>query len=400
MTGGPVIIVGAGPAGLTVALSLVLQGVPVTVLESEPKLPRDLRAGSFHPPTIEIFEPLGIAEDFLAMGIKVPRWQIRDRRGVIVEWDLGLIADETRYPFRLHVEQYKLTPLLYRRLEALGGAEVRFSHRFLDATQSDEGVTARIETPDGIRTLSGRYLVGADGGRSEVRRTMGVEFAGFTWPERFLVVSTEYDLARHGFTPNAYISDPVDWSAIFKMPHEGPPGLWRVLFPTDPAVPEETVMADHNVERLLQNFLPRPERYPVDYKSTYRVHQRVASEFRLGRLILVGDAAHVNNPLGAFGLNGAIHAASNLAEKLGPVWRGEADAALLDRYVRQRRQATIGFVQAQSIRNKQLLDERDPAIRAQRLDELRRTAADRALAKQYLLRSSMIASVRSAAAVD
>ena len=396
----PVLIVGAGPAGLTAALSLALQDVPVLVLEAEPKLPRDLRAGSFHPPTIEMMGPLGVAEDFLALGIKVPRWQIRDRRDVIVEWDLGLLADETPYPFRLHVEQYKLTPLLYRRLQQIGGSEVRFSHTFLDATQDANGVVARVQTPDGIETFRGRYLVGADGGRSAVRHTMGVAFEGFTWPERFLVTSTYYDLAPHGFTPNAYITDPVDWSAIFKMPHEGPPGLWRILFPTDPEIPEEVVMAADNVERLLQNFLPRTEPYAVEYKSTYRVHQRVASDFRVGRMLVVGDAAHVNNPLGAFGLNGSVHAAVNLAEKLGPVWRGEAAETLLDRYVRQRRQANIEFVQAQSIRNKQLLDERDPALRAQRLDEIRRTGADPALAKQFLLRSSMIASVRRAAEIE
>jgi 3-(3-hydroxy-phenyl)propionate hydroxylase len=396
----PVLVVGAGPAGLTVAVGLALQGVPVLVLETEPKLPRDLRAGSFHPPTVEMMGPLGIAEDFLALGIKVPRWQIRNRRDVIVEWDLGLLADETPYPFRLHVEQYKLTPLLYRRLQQVGGAEVRFAHTFLDATQDADGVSARVQTPDGIETIRGRYLVGADGGRSAVRHAMGVAFEGFTWPERFLVVSTYYDLAPHGYTPNAYITDPVDWSAIFKMPHEGPPGLWRILFPTDPEIPEEIVTADDNVERLLQNFLPRAEPYAVEYKSTYRVHQRVASDFRVGRMLVVGDAAHVNNPLGAFGLNGSVHAAVNLTEKLGPVWRGDAADALLDRYVRQRRQANIEFVQAQSIRNKQLLDERDPAIRAQRLDELRRTCADPALAKQFLLRSSMIASVRRAAEID
>ena len=395
----PVLIVGAGPAGLTVALSLTLQGVPVLVLESEPELPRDLRAGSFHPPTVEMLGPLGIAEEFLSLGIKVPRWQIRERRGVVVEWDLGLIADATPYPFRLHVEQYKLTPLLYRRLLSVGGAEPRFGHTFLDATQDADGVTARVETPGGIESLRGRYLVGADGGRSAVRHTMGVAFEGFTWPERFLVASTAYDLAPHGFTPNAYVSDPAEWAAIFKMPHEGPPGLWRILVPSDPEMPEEALLAAAHVESRLQHFLPRADTYDVAYKSTYKVHQRVASDFRVGRMLLVGDAAHVNNPLGAFGLNGALHAAVNLAEKLGRVWRGEAEESLLDRYVRQRRQANIEFVQAQSIRNKELLQERDPAARAERLAELRRTAADRGLAREFLLRSSMIASVRRAAEI-
>jgi 3-(3-hydroxy-phenyl)propionate hydroxylase len=395
----PVIVVGAGPAGLTVALSLTLRGVPVIVLESEPRLPRDLRAGSFHPPTVEMLGPLGIAEDFLALGIKVPRWQIRDRREVVVEWDLGLLADATPYPFRLHVEQYKLTPLLHRRLRSVGGAEPRFGHRFLDATQDADGVTARVETPGGLEILRGRYLVGADGGRSAVRHSMGVDFEGFTWPERFLVASTAYDLAPHGFTPNAYVSDPTEWAAIFKMPHEGPPGLWRILVPSDPDMSDEALLEESHVERRLQSFLPRPERYEVAYKSTYKVHQRVASEFRVGRMLLVGDAAHVNNPLGALGLNGALHAAVNLAEKLGPVWRGEAEESLLDRYVRQRRQANIEFVQAQSIRNKELLQERDPAVRAERLAELRRTASDRGRAREFLLRSSMIASVRRAAEI-
>ena len=395
----PVIVVGAGPAGLTVALSLALRDVPVIVLESEPRLPRDLRAGSFHPPTVEMMGPLGIAEDFLALGIKVPRWQIRDRGGVVVEWDLGLIADATPYPFRLHVEQYKLTPLLHRRLMGVGGAELRFGHAFLDATQDADSVTARVETPGGVASLRGRYLVGADGGRSAVRHAMGVAFEGFTWPERFLVASTPYDLARHGFTPNAYVSDPVEWAAIFKMPHEGPPGLWRILLPSDPEMPEEALLDEAYVEEHLQRFLPRTETYEVAYKSTYKVHQRVASEFRVGRMLLVGDAAHVNNPLGAFGLNGALHAAVNLGEKLAPVWRGEAEESLLDRYARQRRQANIEFVQAQSIRNKELLQERDPAVRAERLQELRRVAADPTRAREFLLRSSMIASVRRAAEV-
>jgi len=395
----PVVVVGGGPAGLALATSLLLRDVAVEVVETEPKLPRDLRAGTFHPPTLEMLGELGILENFLSIGIRVPRWQIRGRaEGVIVEWDLSLIADLTPYPFRFHCEQFKLTPLLLKRFEELGG-RVRFSHTFLDAGQDGTGVEARVGTPGGIETIRASYLVGADGGRSAVRQTMGTGFEGFTWPERFLVVGTEYDLAPHGFTPNAYIADPVDWGAIFKMPGDTPRGLWRILFPTDADLPEEAVLNEEAVEARLQHFLPRPQRYPVAAKSTYRVHQRVAAEFRKSRMLLVGDAAHVNNPLGAFGLNGALHGAFNLAPKLAAVWRGEADESLLDLYVRQRRAANVEFVQAQSISNKRLLEERDPAVRAQHFDELRRIAADRALHKDYLVRSSMIWSVRRAASV-
>jgi 3-(3-hydroxy-phenyl)propionate hydroxylase len=396
----PVIIVGAGPAGLAFAASLLQRDVAVVVLEAEPELPRDLRAGTFHPPTLALLDTLAVAEDFLAIGIRVPRWQIRGRKeGVIVEWDLSLIGDVTPYPFRFHCEQFRLTPLLHRRLVALGG-NVRFGHTFLDATQDGDGVTARVQTSDGVVTVRGLYLVGADGGRSAVRQTMGVAFEGFTWPERFLVAGTEYDFARHGYTPNAYIADPVDWSAVFKMPGDTPQGLWRILFPTDADRPEEEVLDPDFVERCLQNFVPRPESYVVIAKSTYRVHQRVASDFRKGRMLLIGDAAHVNNPLGAFGLNGALHGAFNLADKMSAVWRAEAPDSLLDKYTRQRRAANIEFVQAQSIHNKKLLEERDPVVREAHFDELRRTAADPAAARDYLLRSSMIWSVRRAASID
>jgi 3-(3-hydroxy-phenyl)propionate hydroxylase len=242
--------------------------------------------------------------------------------------------------------------------------------------------------------LEASYLIGADGGRSTIRKLLPVEFEGFTWPEQFLVASTPYDFARHGFTLNAYIADPTEWAAVFKMPDAGPPGLWRLAFPCDPGLPDDALLDPAAVQKRMKRLVPSDADYEIRYQSIYRVHQRVASEWRHGRVLLAGDAAHLNNPLGGFGLNSGIHDAVNLADKLARVWRGEAGEELLDIYVHQRKTATIDQVQAMSIRNKRLLEERDPAVQRGRMEELMAIAADPQRARQYLLDSSMISGVR------
>jgi len=393
----PVLIVGAGPVGLTVALSLAHQGVPVHVIESEPGLTVDQRAGSFHPPTLEMLAPLGVTQEMQRIGFKVRHWQIRDRRqGVIVEWDLGLIADLTPYPYRFHLEQHRLTPILFHRLHGFHHAAVRFSTGFVGATQENDMI--RVDTTGG--PLAASWLVACDGGRSAVRKGLGIEFEGFTWPERFIVISTIEDFAARGFTSNAYVADPKEWAAVFHMPHDRPSGLWRLAFPVHPDENEQAVLADEAVEARMQRFAARPERYEVPYKGIYRVHQRVAKQWRVGRILLAGDAAHLNNPLGAFGLNGGLHDAILLSDYLGKVWRGEAEETLLDLYVRQRRTAHVEFVQTQSIGNKRMLEEADPVARERNFDELRRIAADRELARDFLIKSSMIWSVRRASEIS
>lgn len=386
--GTAVLVVGAGPVGLALALSLAHQGVSVRVIEAEPGLTEDHRAGSFHPPTLEMLAPFGVTEAMHRVGIRVPRWQIRDRReGVIVEWDLGLIADLTAYPYRFHLEQFRLTPILLEKLKAFPHASVEFGVKFVDAIQSGDSVLVN-------KNLKAHWLVGCDGGKSAVRKLIGTEFEGFTWPERFVVIGTTADFGSQGFASNAYVADPKEWAAVFHMP-----GLWRLAFPVHPDEDEAEVLADAAVEARMQRFMARPGRYEVPHKGIYRVHQRVAQSWRAGRMLLAGDAAHLNNPLGAFGLNGGLHDAILLGEYLGRVCRGEAQESLLDLYVRRRRTANVEFVQMQSISNKRLLEEADPVQRRKNFDTLRRIAADKDLARDFLVRSSMIWSVRRAAEV-
>ena len=392
----PVVIAGAGPTGLMCALGLATRGVPVVVCEAEPALTHDLRAGSFHPPTLEMMAPYGITDRMHQSGIPVRRWQIRNRHGdQVAEFDLGLLSDVTSYPYRLHLEQHRLTPIQLDLLKQTGAAaSVRFRHRVVGFEQSSERVRVRVDADGEEAWLEASWLIGADGGRSIVRKELGVEFEGFTWPERFLVVSTPYDLGRHGFTMNAYVADPVEWAAIFKMPDAGPPGLWRAAFPCPPELDDEAVLHPDYVEGAMQRLVPRPERYEIRYQSIYRVHQRVAAQWRAGRVVLAGDAAHLNNPLGGFGLNSGIHDAINLSERLARVWRGDAAHDELDVYVRQRRAATIEHVQQMSIRNKRLLEERDPAVQRAHLAELMDIAADPRRARAHLLDTSMISGLR------
>jgi 3-(3-hydroxy-phenyl)propionate hydroxylase len=398
----PVLIAGAGPTGLALALRLGLAGVPCLVLEAEPALTHDLRAGSFHPPTIEMLAELGLEQKMLARGIKVPVWQIRDRiEGVVAEFDLSLLSDATRFPYRLHLEQHRLTPLLLDQIRAAtSSVQIEFNAPVNNVAQDSSGVTVTA----GSKTHRGSFLIGCDGARSAVRQATKINFEGFTWPERFLVASTTFDLATVGFAGAGYVADPVHWAAVFLVPDEGPPGLWRIAYGTDPDVPEADVLAPGAIQArlriILEQTIPQPDTFVLKYASTYRVHQRVAGRFCAGRVALAGDAAHINNPLGGFGLNGSIHDAINLGEKLIDIhFNGANHNALFDLYDRQRRPVNIKAVQAMSIRNKRLLAEKDFAVRKASLDDVRATAADPDKARAFLLNTSMINSVREAAAI-
>jgi 3-(3-hydroxy-phenyl)propionate hydroxylase len=204
-------------------------------------------------------------------------------------------------------------------------------------------------------------------------------------------LSTTFDFARHlsDLTYVNYIADPDEWLVLLRVAAN-----WRVLFPTRPGESRDQVLADANVQRRLAAVARNDAPYEVVHKTLYHVHERVAPDYRRGRILLAGDAAHINNPLGGMGMNGGIHDAFNLADKLGKVWHREAGSELLDRYSRQRRKIAIDFVQANALRNREALRETDPSLRKQRQDDMRRVAGDPAQARAFLLRSSMIAALR------
>ena len=318
--------------------------------------------------------------------------------GLIVEWDLDALKNDTPFPFRLHLEQHRLTPILLHMLRTHAHAEVLFDRQFTALEQTGESITAVAQTADGEVRLQGRWLIGADGGRSPVRKAADIAFDGFTWPERYSVVSTTHDFAPAGYADNAYISDPEQWVAFFRMPDAGPPGLWRMTLPVAQALSDEEALAPRFAQTAINRLLhtAADTAYPIVHQSVYRVHQRVANRFRADRVLLAGDSAHVNNPLGGFGLNSGIHDAINLSEKLARVFKGEASSALLDVYERQRRTVANEYIQTVSVKNKQNLEEKDLDTRLKRFADLRSIAADPAKTREFLLVSSMINSIKRA----
>ena len=392
-----VVVAGAGPVGLVSALLLANQGVKVTVLEAAPALNRDLRASTFHPPTLDMLAPLGLTDDLVAQGLVARYTQQRDRQeGVIAEFDMQLIAPDTDHPFRLQCEQWKLTQMIQAQLNAMPHVQILFDAKVTQVTQSADQVQVAFAQAEEAHSLQADYLIGADGAWSAVRRSLNIEFEGFTYPERFLVVSTAFEYADHlpRLSYVNYCSDPQEWCVLLRVPT-----LWRVLFPTKAEESDEAVLTDESVQARLQNLLPQAQAYVTQHRTLYKVHQRVAQRFRHGRVVLAGDAAHINNPLGGMGMNGGIHDAMNLTEKLLAVLqKGESDA-LLDQYERQRRTIAIDYINASTARNKRDIEERDPVKRKENQQALRELSLDPVRARAYIRQSSMIDALERAKAI-
>jgi 3-(3-hydroxy-phenyl)propionate hydroxylase len=386
-------VVGAGPVGLVAALRLARSGMPVTLLEAEPAPVEELRASTFHPPTLDMLEEFDLTRALIEQGRITPTWQVRmHQTGERAEFDLSVIKDHTRHPYRLQCEQWKLS----RGLLALllkEDAELRFRARVTDVSQTSESVRVTLESG---AALECDWLIGADGARSAVRKAIGLGFDGETFPETTILATTDFDFAAHleGLSGMNYCWSPQGTFSLLHLPDE-----WRVSLYPDEGETLEQALELESIERKLQRIVPTGRPYCVMQRRPYRIHQRVVERYRVGRVVLAGDSAHINSPSGGMGMNGGIHDAFNLTDKLVRIARGES-AQLIDLYERQRRPVALEQILAQAGRNRARMQERDPAKRLASLRELQAVAADPERALRHLLRTSMIEGLRQAEAVQ
>lgn len=328
----PVIIVGSGPIGLCTALEFARFKIPFLVLEEDSSVSTAPKAGTLMPRTLEVFDQVGVAEDVLKASLRFDRIDFVDRQSdkVLVHVDMHLLHNVTSYPFVVNIPQHELEPILLNHVQNSGYGQVLFNHKLVDLTQDEQGCQVRVETPTGQQTFEADYVVGCDGGRSSVRKLIDVQMEGKTYPERFIVIDTKVPLdQRPGrkLTYLSYVFDPEEWVITVRQPH-----FWRFLFPVPEGTPDPDQAEMDRKVRLAIGDLP----LEILDSSIYKVHHRSAAKFRVGRVFLAGDAAHLITPVGGLGLNTGIGDANNVAWKLSYVMKGQAPDDLLDTYESER----------------------------------------------------------------
>jgi 3-(3-hydroxy-phenyl)propionate hydroxylase len=392
-----VIVIGAGPVGLCLALQLADHGVSVRVLEKAAGIDDDLRASTFHPPTLDMLAPSGVTDELIASGLITPNWQIRlHPGGQRAVFDLSVLSDVTAHPYRLQCEQWKLAKALHKRVAALPNVAVMFDSEAESIVQDETGVTVTVRTAEGLREFRAAYVAGCDGARSIARKSAALEFEGLTYPETTLLATTTFPFEDHleGLSNVTYCWKPGGNFSLLKVP-----GRWRVSIYPEEGVPIEDQITPAAMNASMQEIVARPEPYEIKESRPYRVHMRIVPSYRAGRILLAGDAAHVNSPAGGMGLNGGLHDAFELSVALIDVIRNGTDESRLDLYDRRRRPIARDEILAQADRNRARMRERDPARRLELLADLQAITGDRARMYDYLFKSSMLNGLQRAAAI-
>lgn len=386
MSGAPrVIVVGAGPVGCVATAVVARRGVAVTLMEAEPALPRELRASTFHPATLDLLDELDVTGELIDRGLIARHFAYRDRRaGVVARFCLDVISDVTAHPYRLQCEQYKLCEILIERLRIDPLATLRFDSRVVAA--ADRGDSAEVRLADGS-VHRADFVLAADGASSAVRKSLGIAFDGMTYEDRYLVVSTPHEFADDlaDLSPVNYISDPHEWLVLLRTVD-----LWRALFPVRDGESDSEALSEASVQRRLGGLANGSGDFDIAHRTIYAVHQRVAATFGAGRVLLAGDAAHINNPLGGMGMNGGIHDAVLLGHAVASVGAGTLTDDRLTAMAEARRQLAVDYVGRHTHRNAVSLAAADGTLRRQALDEMAGTAADPAACRDYLLQASMM----------
>ncbi|MGZ5925296.1 MAG: FAD-dependent oxidoreductase [Rhizomicrobium sp.] len=391
-----ILVVGAGPVGVVAAYRLAQKGLDVILIEAEASCREDMRASTWHPPTLEMMAELGVLDTLESEGLRAPVYHYRNRKtNEVIAFDMGELADITPYPYRLQCEQFKASRLLTRLIDESPNGSVRFSRRLLSFEQDATGVTVHVEGPLQVETIRADYVIAADGANSVVRKWLGIPFDGFTYPEKFLTLSTRWPIDKDipGLAAVNYVADTHEWCVLLRVPQ-----YWRVLVPSSDES-DSALTSDEKKTAVFANLIGRKnaEELGTHHRTIYRVHQRVASTYRQGRVLLAGDAAHLNNPLGGFGMNSGVHDVWNLTEKLLAIYEGDTAAeALLDLYDRQRRTIMHEFVQAQTVRNKVALEAGSAEAQKAHESEMRAILANDERRRDYLMTQSMVKSLARA----
>ncbi len=390
-----VVVVGAGPVGVVAAIAAAQKGFKVTLLDSAKEVDHNPRAATTHPSTLEFIDQVGLIDEFIQQGLVARYFQFwdRDTKSRVAQFDHDLLKDETKFPFVVQTEQHKLVLMGLKRLATFPDVIYQFGISVTDLQQSSDHVILKTEQDGEMGQITADYVIGSDGGKSTIRKLLNIEFEGYTWPERFIVLTSIHDFEKSmGCCYRNYFAGSNEWANLFKVTGDDYKGRWRAVFPARTDESDEEALSDESARRRIVELEEACSLDSIVHRNIYNVHQRVAQKFRVGRVMLAGDSSHLNNPIGGLGLNCGIHDAMELVSSLDDIFHG-ADDTRLDLYEKRRKTLNVQFIQEQTIANKKRLEEKDPNARKQRLDELRKIEFDHVLQKQFLMKSSLLLSV-------